>query len=529
MKRHTAQKKFNQLRTQAEKLIQGKGVVQEPVAVEDPLKLIYELQTLQNELARSEALFRGIFDHMTSGSAIYQVLNDGSKGSDYIIKNLNKKALEIEGKPLEQLLGKSLLDQRKNIDNFGLVPLLKKAWKTGTPQFYPAKLYEDDLFLSYYENVIFKIPSGEVATIYTDVTDQKNNEKALKESQERFKLAMQFANDGLFDWNLVTQKIYYSRGWKRMLGYEPQEIKNDISEWERLTHPGVMEDVWEMLNQVIEKKRPRFEQEFRMRHKQGHWVEILSRANVVRDEQGKAIRVVGTHTNITERKHAENLVRDLSQRLIQAQEGERQMIACELHDSIAQNLSTLKLYCSRLFQAQSSCESDITGVLKDSAKLLDQTISAVRDLAYDLRPPSLDHLGLVHALKVFCEEFSEKTDICVTFQAAGIHGSTLNPDTQINLYRLVMEGLNNIRKHAAASQATIKLVGAYPGITLRIQDNGRGFDVKERERRIVDEKRMGLRSMKERVNLLQGQMSIHSQLNKGTEIVIKLPLKDNQK
>jgi signal transduction histidine kinase len=247
------------------------------------------------------------------------------------------------------------------------------------------------------------------------------------------------------------------------------------------------------------------------------------------DTTGIVTGLVGVISDITERKHAEDLVRDLSQRLMQAQECERQMISCELHDSIAQNLSTLKLYCSRLFKALSSPESDIKALSADASNLLDQTITAVRDMAYDLRPPSLDHMGLVSALDVFCEEFAEKNDILVDFQAAGIHESILTSGTQINLYRLVMEGLNNIRKHAVAAKATIRLVGAYPNIILRIEDNGKGFDVKERERSIVNEKRMGLRSMKERVNLLQGRMSILSQLNKGTQIVITLPLKDNPK
>jgi signal transduction histidine kinase len=212
------------------------------------------------------------------------------------------------------------------------------------------------------------------------------------------------------------------------------------------------------------------------------------------------------------------------------------MISCELHDSIAQDLSTLKLYCKRLFEKQTSPESDTrsetspdTGRLsKDVSKLIDQTISTVRNLAYNLRPPSLDDMGIVHALEIFCEEFAQKSKTHVDFQAAGIDESILNCDIQINLYRLVIEGLNNIRKHAAASKVTIRLVGAYPDIILRIEDDGRGFDVKKRERSMFNEKRMGLRSMKERVNQLQGEMLINSQLNKGTGIVIKLPLKDKQ-
>ncbi len=246
------------------------------------------------------------------------------------------------------------------------------------------------------------------------------------------------------------------------------------------------------------------------------------------DSEGNLVGVLGIARDITERKHAEDLVRDLSQRLIQAQERELQMISYELHDSIGQNLSLLKLYCKRLFEHHAFLESDTKGSPADVSKLLDQTIATVRELAYNLSPPGLAHLGLVHTLEVLCDDFNKKNDIGVDFKTAGIQGSTLKSDIQINLYRLVMEGLNNIRKHAAASKAKIRLVGAYPNIILRIEDNGKGFDVKERERLIVSEKRMGLRSMKERVNLLQGQMTIHSRINKGTEIVIQLPYRDKE-
>ncbi|MDH4205395.1 MAG: ATP-binding protein, partial [Desulfobacteraceae bacterium] len=98
-------------------------------------------------------------------------------------------------------------------------------------------------------------------------------------------------------------------------------------------------------------------------------------------------------------------------------------------------------------------------------------------------------------------------------------------DVKIHLYRLIQEGLNNIRKHAEADRATIKLVGATPNIILRIEDNGKGFDVQARERALSAEKRMGLRSMRERVNLLQGRMEIESLPMNGTKIFIKIPFK----
>ena len=116
---------------------------------------------------------------------------------------------------------------------------------------------------------------------------------------------MDFANDGLFDWNLETNKIYYSPAWKKLLGYDDNEIENEFSAWERLTKPEDVKVSWVMLNDLLDGKRDRFEMEFQMLHKDGHWVDILSRANVIFNEKGKGVRVVGTHVDITARKRLE--------------------------------------------------------------------------------------------------------------------------------------------------------------------------------------------------------------------------------
>lgn len=280
---------------------------------------VAESKKAKKSVKKSETLFRGLYDNMTSGSAIYEVVNDGSKGSDYIVKNFNKKSLEIEGKTLDQVVGKTLLDLRPNIDDYGLISVMKKVWETGEPDYFPVKIYKDDRFLSYYENYIFKIPTGEVVTIYNDVTDQKNVAKALKESEERFTLAMKFSNDGIFDWNLETNEIYYSPVWKNLLGYEDDELPNDFSVWETLTHPEDAKRSWKMQNELIKKKRNKFEIEFQMQHKDGHWVDILSRANAIFNEEGEAVRIIGTHVDISELKKTENKLRENEQRYKSAQ------------------------------------------------------------------------------------------------------------------------------------------------------------------------------------------------------------------
>ncbi|SHO53751.1 hybrid sensor histidine kinase/response regulator [Desulfopila aestuarii] len=145
-----------------------------------------------------------------------------------------------------------------------------------------------------------------------DITDRKNAETALIESQKRFTLAMEASQDGLFDWNLITNEIYYSPGWKIMLGYNDDELPNDFSIWENLTEPKDVERSWTMQQELINKKCDRFEMEFKMKHKDGHWVDILSRAKAVFDEDGKAVRIIGTHVDITERKKYENQLKTLN-------------------------------------------------------------------------------------------------------------------------------------------------------------------------------------------------------------------------
>ena len=119
---------------------------------------------------------------------------------------------------------------------------------------------------------------------------------------EQYDLAMSFSGIGHFDWNIETNEIFYSKGWKSLLGYRDDEIKNEFSEWERLTHPDGAKASWSMLEDVLAGRLEYFELEFQMRHKDGRWLDILSRANAVYDENGKGVRVLGSHTDVSQQK-----------------------------------------------------------------------------------------------------------------------------------------------------------------------------------------------------------------------------------
>lgn len=225
------------------------------------------------------------------------------------------------------------------------------------------------------------------------------------------------------------------------------------------------------------------------------------------------------------RKRAEEEVHILSQMLLKAQERERQMISYELHDRVAQELALVKINSEMLLSNHADMQPEIREKISKVTKSLQESIKVVRDLSYDLRPPVLDQMGLVESLFQYCNDFSENSGIKVDFNPAGMKDLKLDFDTEINLYRLVQEGLTNIKKHAAASHVNIQLVAVSLNIILRIEDNGKGFDVQNQLANLTKEKRMGIRSMEERVRLLQGKMELQSKPMQGTKIYIKIPYK----
>lgn len=149
-----------------------------------------------------------------------------------------------------------------------------------------------------------------VQELERELEQSVQREKRLKVDADRFELAMAFGSGGHFDWNLETDEIYFSPGWKRILGYQDEEIENKFSEWERLTKDQDVAASWQMLKELLEGRIERFEMEFQMRHKDGHWVDILSRANALYNGEGRPFRVIGSHSDITARKRSQVALRD---------------------------------------------------------------------------------------------------------------------------------------------------------------------------------------------------------------------------
>ena len=142
--------------------------------------------------------FQSLFNEMSAGAAIYKVLNDGQHGKDYIIQDFNRAALKAEGKEKAEVLGKSLYDLRPNIDEYGLIPIFQSVWKTGEPAYYPSKIYVDEKFSNWYENRVYKLPSGEIVAIFDDVTEKTLAEEAVRKQNDLFVSLLEILPVGVF-------------------------------------------------------------------------------------------------------------------------------------------------------------------------------------------------------------------------------------------------------------------------------------------------------------------------------------------
>lgn len=225
-----------------------------------------------------------------------------------------------------------------------------------------------------------------------------------------------------------------------------------------------------------------------------------------------------------ELKKAEEQVHYLTQELLKIQEIERQKISLDLHDNVAQELSSLKVAGESLFDDVAEGRKILSQELKDWVKLLDRCIKTVRELSYNLRPPGLEQMGIISAVRDFCRNFAKQNNLTVDFSTAGLEDLRLDFDYAITIYRLIQEALNNIRKHSDATTAEIRLISSFPNLILRIEDNGQGFDLQEGLEKAFLNNRLGLLGMQERVRMLGGCISIKSTPQHGTRIFIEIPL-----
>lgn len=401
---------------------------------------------------------------------------------------------------------------------------------------------------------------GQVVRIvgtHLDLTDRKQAEAALRESEERLRLAFAGAQEGVYDWDLETGQVIYSSRWKEMLGYAEEEIEGHVSAWERLLHPSDQIRAAEAVERVMAGD-PSYHGEFRLRHKNGDYVHVLSRGYPVRrDSGGPVVRIVGTHFDLTERKrteeqlrrtqeelerrvqertaelarvneslraemiehaHAERARTELLSRLLFAQEDERRRIAREMHDQFGEQLTRLarriEVFAARA-QADPSLEPDVAA-LAEVAEQLDRDVD---HLVWELRPTALDDLGLRAALANYVQDWSQRLGISAALHTSGLLDERLPPDAETTFYRIAQEALTNVAKHARARNVDVILERRDGYVLLVVEDDGVGFDAGARG---GPGQGFGLHGMQERAALVGATIAVESAAGKGTTVLVRM-------
>ena len=375
----------------------------------------------------------------------------------------------------------------------------------------------------------------------------------LKESEERFQLAMKGATDGLWDWNLITNNVYYSERWAEMLGYTVNEIQPTIETYKNLIFPEDRDKVFNEVEAYLKKEIDKFEVEFRMTHKDGSCVNILSRAFYV-EGNNRPFRLVGTHVDITSRKQHEwallqsqQQLRNLSAYLQNVREEEKLRIAKEVHDELGATLTALNFDIHWLQKKLEPSASDVKEKAEDMASLVEKAADSCRRIVTELRPSVLDDLGLLAALEWQANDFSKRNNIpCVV--NTNIDDLNLSEEQNIVVFRIFQESLTNVVRHANASRVDVFILKRGNNLTMQVIDDGVGMicpkEVKNsgndnassswpwRDRRGTHRAESsgklssnGIRGMKERALGVKGELRIESDLEgEGTRVILNIPL-----
>ena len=204
--------------------------------------------------------------------------------------------------------------------------------------------------------------------------------------------------------------------------------------------------------------------------------------------------------------------------MIGAQEEERGRIARELHDDLNQRIALLSVQLEQLGRQPPESSAQLRISLHELWKQTKNLSTEIHNLSHRLRPSQLEHVGIVAAVRRFCRELSRQQEVEIEFSHQKIPRS-VNDDLALCLYRIVQEALHNVVKHTESESAEVELLGDSGAIKLRITDSGEGFDPDT----VIGKGGLGLANIRERARLVGGEVSIRSELGKGTCVEVVLP------
>jgi len=347
--------------------------------------------------------------------------------------------------------------------------------------------------------------------------ESKDAEQALRQKDQALNEAQRLAQIGSWQWDIRSDAVTWSAELYRLTGYNPELPVPTFKNQEKI----FTSESWHRLKQSVERALQtgeHYELDLEIIRPDGtnHW--ISARGEAVVDGDGNPIYLRGTAQDITSRKLSEAALVAMSGRLIKAQEEERVRIARELHDDLSQRMALLSIKVEQFEQGIPDLSSESRQQVRGVSELASEVSSTLYDLTHQLHPFRLDSLGLVSSLAGLCREFGDQHNLNVQFVHCDVP-SQIPMDVSLCLFRIVQEALRNVTKHSGAEVARVELTGHGDRIDLGICDPGAGFDVQSAS----GTGGLGLISMRERLRLVGGHISIESEPSQGTQIRVHIP------
>jgi PAS domain S-box-containing protein len=377
----------------------------------------------------------------------------------------------------------------------------------------------------FYEARMVKLDTDRLLAIIRDVTSRTQAEKALAEARHFSEQLAETIPNVIFVYDLLEKRnVYVNARSKSIIGYSADEI---LGLGERfvvqLLHPDDLGKLPRLNEDYLHwKDGDVFEHLFRVKHRNGEWRWIQRYSTVFRrTADGRPQQLLGSATDITELKKAEEELRSLTARLLDIQDEERRRIARELHDGTGQNLYAMSLNLA-ILQQLTDLPASSQAALTECRKLCEDSIKEVRTISYLLHPPMLEREGLAASIKWFAEGFSRRTGIEVEVEVPQAP-ARLPAALELDLFRIIQEGLTNIARHSNSRKAVVRLDRHAQGITLQVRDFGSGMRITsglDPDARYADARYgagVGISGMRERIRQAGGRLEIHSD-DQGTTV-----------